>query len=58
MIWTLFGLGVACCLGCGWNTINANADSWKEEAAWIAGGAVGAAMIISAIWFRHIGVAA
>lgn len=50
MIAGLYLVGLATCLGCGWNVVAASAR-WQHDLAWILGGLIGAAMMALATWF-------
>lgn len=46
----LFIIGALTSLGCGLNVISVNRASWQHEAIWMAGGVVGAIIMVAAIW--------
>lgn len=48
----LFIIGALTSLGCGFNILLASRFSWVFELAWVLGGAVGAAMMIAAIYLN------
>lgn len=52
MVLALFIIGALTSLGCGANVVTSPSD-WKTELVWVAGGCVGAALMVLAILFSR-----